>query len=128
LPGGGYMAEIAGSACNIIISSKFGREDEREADILGTRRLALAGVNPEAIAEFFAGFPADDAGKKRYGYLDSHPALQERQDYVRREADRFPGPFTPALGASKWRVLKAHAAKQGAGGETPRKSARGRQL
>ena len=112
LTGGGDIAAIAGSAGKALVSSKFSREAEREADILGVRRLALAGINPEGIALFFEKLPKKEAEGSRFGYLDSHPRMQDRQEYMRQEAARFPGPFAPPLSEAEWRSLKRHAVKK----------------
>lgn len=109
--GGSDIAGFAKTAGNAIVTSKFSREAEREADILGVRRLAGASIDPESTALFFAGVSRKES-KERFGYFDSHPLIQDRQDYMRLEAARFPGPFTPALDADKWSLLKAHAAKK----------------
>jgi Zn-dependent protease with chaperone function len=113
--GGGDVASLAGSAGNALVTSKFSREDEREADSLGVRRLARAGIDPESIARFFAGLSPEDSPEdsgSRFSYFDSHPHIRERQESMRLEAARFPGPFTPALDAGKWSLLQAHAAKK----------------
>jgi Zn-dependent protease with chaperone function len=106
--GGGDMASLVGSAGNAVVASKFSREDEREADILGVRRLARAGIDPESTLRFFAGISREES-RERFSYLYSHPQIQDRQDYMRLEAARFPGPFSPALEAAKWNLLKGHA-------------------
>ncbi|SBW09425.1 putative Peptidase family M48 protein [uncultured delta proteobacterium] len=109
--GGGDIAGLAKTAGNAVVSSKFSREAEREADILGVRRLARAGIDPEGTASFFAGVSRNES-KERFSYFDSHPLIQDRQEYMRLEAAQFSGPFTPALDANTWSLLKAHAAKK----------------
>ena len=112
LTGGDGLKEIAGAVAKRLFSGNFSREDEREADILGVRRLARAKVDPESIAWFFAGFPASSTEKTSLSYLESHPQVQERQEYMRHEAVGFSGPFTPALDAAQWRALQNLAAKK----------------
>lgn len=109
LMGGSDLMELVRKAGNTIVSSSFSREDEREADLLGVRRLARAGINPEGIARFFAGLPKSESRSGKFTYLDSHPLLADRQEYMRREAANFPGPFTPALDETRWRSLKTMA-------------------
>jgi Zn-dependent protease with chaperone function len=109
--GGGDLANMAGSVGNAFVTSKFSREDERGADILGVRRLARAGINPESTAQFFAGL-AHKESEDRFSYLDSHPQIQDRQEYIRNEAAQFPGPFLPALDEDKWKLLQEHAVKK----------------
>jgi predicted Zn-dependent protease len=109
--GGGDLANMAGSVGNAFVTSKFSREDERGADILGVRRLARAGIDPESTAQFFTGLARKES-EDRFNYLDSHPQIQDRQEYMRIEAAQFPGPFTPALDEDKWRLLREHAAKK----------------
>ncbi len=112
LTGGSDVMEMVNSAGRAFISSKFSREDEREADILGVSRLASAGIDPTGIARFFAGLPQGKNDAGRFAYLDSHPLLSDRQEYMKREAARYPGPFTPALDDAGWRSLKTLAAKK----------------
>lgn len=109
--GGGDIAGLAKTAGSAVVAGKFSREDEREADILGVRRLARAGIDPESTASFFAGL-SGEGSKERFSYFDSHPLIKDRQDYMRLEAARFPGPFTPALDADAWNLLKTLAAKK----------------
>ena len=115
LTGGSDIMDLVHSAGSAVVNSRFSREDEREADILGVRRLAKAGIDPEAIAKFFSGVssspgttPEDTDG---FSYLDSHPLLAERITYMREEAAGFPGPFAPALSQSRWRTLQTLAGK-----------------
>lgn len=103
LSGGSGAMDTVQAVGNKVISSTFSREDERAADILGTRRLAKAGINPGAAALFFERLPKDEG---RLGYLSSHPETAERQEYMRREAAAFPGPFSAALPAAQWRELR----------------------
>ena len=106
LTGGSGLEEIAGAAAKRLFSEKFSREDERKADILGVRRLAHAKVHPESIAQFFARVPASPAEKTLLSYLESHPPVQDRQEYMRHEAAGFSGLFTPALDVAQWRALQ----------------------
>ena len=112
--GGSDLADIAGEAGKLFLSRDFSRKDEREADILGVRRLAVAGVHPESIAWFFAGFPESSSHGNTgvFSYLDSHPKHQERQQYMQEEAARFPGSFTPALEPNQWSALRKLAMKK----------------
>lgn len=111
LSGGSDVMDLFHSAGNAMVNSKFSREDEREADILGVARLARAGVDPESTVKFFSGTSRKQGGSGGFSYFDSHPRLDERMAYMRNEAAAYPGPFTPALSREQWRALRALAGK-----------------
>ena len=77
---------VAGNLAQMLITSSFDRDDERSADLLGAARLARAGINPMAMADFFGRLQEKDSdtSSRLYGYIASHPALSERKEYIRR--------------------------------------------
>lgn len=77
---------MAGNLAQMLITSSFDRDDERSADLLGAARLAQAGINPMAMADFFSRLQDKESTSysKLYGYIASHPALGERKEYIRR--------------------------------------------
>lgn len=104
--GGGTM-DVVNSVGNTLLVGKFSRDDERAADILGTRRLAAARINPRALVSFFEGLGDEGA---RHSYLSSHPATADRKEYMRRETVWLREPFSPAVSSSAWQALKDLAA------------------
>lgn len=65
----------------------YSREDEREADQMGLIYLTEAGYNPKGLANSFEKIRRRkwESGSNMPSYLSTHPAVEERQDYL---ADR----------------------------------------
>ncbi|SIN77453.1 beta-barrel assembly-enhancing protease [Halodesulfovibrio marinisediminis] len=65
----------------------YSRDDEREADHMGLIYLTEAGYNPKGLANSFAKIRKRkwQSGSNMPTYLSTHPAVEERQDYL---ADR----------------------------------------
>ncbi len=71
----GDLGSIA-SAAGDLLSLKFSRDHEREADSVGLNRLVVAGMQPTAMATFFRKMAAQD--KINLGFLSTHPSSEER--------------------------------------------------
>lgn len=95
LIGGRSASDIVGAVGGFGLNSlflKFSREDEREADIVGTQILARAGYHPDALAQAFRTIQRVADGSGGGGiptFLSSHPPYDERLEIVRAEADRL---------------------------------------
>ena len=90
--------------------NSYSREQESEADSSGVRVLAAAGVDPRALADFFALLQRREPGLPAViGWLGTHPDLGARVESVRREAARTkivaPHPFS-----LRWAEVQQHAA------------------
>jgi predicted Zn-dependent protease len=64
---------------------KYGREYEREADLLGAQIMARAGYNPRHMANMFRTIQAR-SGSRGPEWLSSHPNPGNRYDAINREA------------------------------------------
>ncbi len=86
-------------AAYLLLSLKFSREQEHEADEDGLRRLKQAHVDAAGLEQFFARLeelPSPPA------ILSNHPPSEERASL----AATFTGyPTEPALGADEWKSL-----------------------
>lgn len=94
----------------LMLRSGFDRDQEREADILGAGRLMAAHITPVALAVFLHRLQEKNQPGNYTGvlaYLASHPALAEREQYLREAAARHSGTYTPALSPEAWQRLKA---------------------
>lgn len=71
-----------------LLSLKFSRDHERTADDLGWELLERARINPQGMADFFAGLTAGTAAASAPAipFLSTHPAPQERLDRLRQKA------------------------------------------
>ena len=125
----GVLARLAGSSESasgklgevvvMAVSSGFDRDQEREADLTGARRLRAAGINPQGMADFF-GLMAEERKDthKMFSYLASHPDLRERQAYMLKSAGESQE-FSPALSPEAWqRLQKAAKASKSSAAKT----------
>jgi beta-barrel assembly-enhancing protease len=87
-------------AVQALLSLKFSREQEAEADQQGLQRLRAAGVDAAGFGRFFA--RAAESSEPP-AILSSHPSNDSRAEL----AGRFNGyPVTPVLTEAEWRSLK----------------------
>jgi predicted Zn-dependent protease len=86
IAGGGEAAQAAaqlGQVAGAGLIASYSRDQERQADEIGQKLAAQAGWDPRAMSVFLATLLRDTATRQggqlpRPGYLDSHPALDER--------------------------------------------------
>jgi hypothetical protein len=64
---------------------KYGREYERQADLLGAQIMARAGYNPRAMASMFQTIQAE-GGRSGPEWLSSHPDPGNRSNAITQEA------------------------------------------
>jgi beta-barrel assembly-enhancing protease len=64
---------------------KYGREYERQADLLGAQILARAGYDPREMANMFKTIEAQ-GGSRQPEWMSSHPNPGNRYDAINREA------------------------------------------
>jgi Zn-dependent protease with chaperone function/outer membrane protein assembly factor BamD (BamD/ComL family) len=80
-PGGGNRVMGAAAASllvNELMLRSFSREHEDEADQVGQRLAADAGYNPEGAERMWKLMESRAPQIREYGYLQSHPFVQER--------------------------------------------------
>ena len=65
---------------------KYGREYEREADLLGAQIMARAGYDPRNMASMFRTIEQQSRGSGGPEWLSSHPNPSNRYDAIQREA------------------------------------------
>ncbi len=88
-------AVIGGTAGSVIANAvpaglgtyflRYGREYEREADLLGAQMLARAGYDPRQMANMFKTIESEGGGRGPE-WLSSHPNPGNRYDAINREA------------------------------------------
>jgi Zn-dependent protease with chaperone function len=94
---GQVLGAIVGGAAGSIIAQgsqfglgayflKYGREYEREADLLGAQILARAGYDPRRMADMFRTIEAQSKGGGGPEWLSSHPHPANRYEAINREA------------------------------------------
>lgn len=65
---------------------KYGREYEREADLLGAQILARAGYDPRRMADMFRTIQQESGGRSGPEWLSSHPDPGNRYEAIHKEA------------------------------------------
>ena len=79
-----------------LMTLKFGREQETEADLTGLQLLVRAKINPSGMITFFQRLAEKDEG--RMEWLSTHPMSQGRAERLKSELaampKRDPLPFT----------------------------------
>ncbi|MGQ0736196.1 MAG: M48 family metallopeptidase [Acidobacteriota bacterium] len=94
---GQVLGAIVGGAAGSVIAQtssfglgayflKFGREYERQADLLGAQIMARAGYDPRHMAEMFRTIEAKSGGSGGPEWLSSHPSPGNRYEAIMREA------------------------------------------
>src|SRR5215475_10124087 len=68
---------------------RFGREYEKQADIVGAHIMALAGYDPREMANMFKTIEKQ-GGSNGPQWLSDHPNPGNRYDYINKEADSLP--------------------------------------
>jgi predicted Zn-dependent protease len=89
---GGLMAQLGGGFTLNSIVLKYSRDDETQADVLGTQILYDAGYDPRALAQFFEKIEAESKGKQPAQFFSDHPNPGNRTGRVDEEVDKLGGP------------------------------------
>jgi Zn-dependent protease with chaperone function len=94
---GQVLGAIIGGAAGSVIAQgsqfglgayflKYGREYEREADLLGAQIMARAGYDPRRMADMFRTIEQQSRGGGGPEWLSSHPNPSNRYEAIQREA------------------------------------------
>ena len=92
---------------------KYGREYERQADLLGAQILARAGYDPRQMANMFKTIEAQGGGRGGPEWMSSHPNPGNRYDAINREAAMLrvdPRPDTGEFQNARSRLTSMSAA------------------
>ena len=89
---GGLMAQVgAGFTLNSIVL-KYSRDDETQADVLGTQILYDSGYDPRALAQFFEKIESESKGRQPAQFFSDHPNPGNRTERVDEEVEKLGGP------------------------------------
>jgi predicted Zn-dependent protease len=103
----GVIAVLADNSA-FLMTRKFSRDFEREADNQGWEYLLAANIRPEGMIQFFQRMQEEEArqrekmseaspvdlGTDSLQVLSTHPATQERMDYLRAKWEQLPADRT----------------------------------
>jgi len=88
---GGMLAQLGLRGRMGLLSLRFSRADESEADILGTQIMYDAAYDPRAMAQFFEKIEADSK-ERPIQFLSDHPDPDNRAGRVMEEVKLLGGP------------------------------------
>ncbi|MGW8390464.1 M48 family metallopeptidase [Pseudoduganella sp. HUAS MS19] len=111
---GDWSDTIAGSMATQLLSLKYSRNAELDADSYGMQRMIAAGIDPASMAAFFDKLSDKDKGSAAAAILSSHPASKERARALREQLAGQPARQYEPLPIDWARVQAARQA--GAGG------------
>jgi predicted Zn-dependent protease len=84
---GNGQPQAVQAAVEILSSTAFDRELEREADQQAVEYLLAAGLNPLPFADFMEGLAEENAGLEEYfSWISTHPSSKERAKEIRMKA------------------------------------------
>jgi hypothetical protein len=86
---GGTAGAVIAEGSNFGLSAyflKYGREYEREADLLGAQIMARAGYDPRRMADMFRTIEKQNRSSGGPEWLSSHPDPGNRYEAIQREA------------------------------------------
>jgi hypothetical protein len=119
---GGALAQVGGTLFAQGVLLKYGRDAEKQSDLIGTQLLYDLGYDPRAMAQFFEKMEGESKGKRPPEILSSHPNPGNRMRGVMSEIEKL-GPYAknPKTDSAEFRAIKAYmkglpASKPGATG------------
>ncbi len=106
---GGALAQMGGSLFASGVLLKYGRDAERQSDLIGTQILYDLNYDPRAMAQFFEKLEGESKGKRPPELLSSHPNPGNRMKGVLGEIDKIgPFPKNPKTDSAEFRSIKAY--------------------
>jgi len=89
-----------------MITLKFNREQETEADLTGLRLLHKAKVDPAGMIAFFERLAKSEKEQQRIELLSTHPMSTARAERLKAELNALPK-FLPEPFAFEWEAVQA---------------------
>ena len=82
LLGLGQLGDVAASLGTQLLTLKFSREDENDADLVGLELAARGGYNPQASVSLWQKMAQAGGGAGGPGFLSTHPSGPERIQHL----------------------------------------------
>ena len=86
---GGYDAARMAQMVNQLLTLKYSRSDESEADTLGVRFLIESGYDPEGLIRVMEVLKKVSAGSHQPEIMSTHPDPGNRAEHIRAEIEKY---------------------------------------
>ncbi|NPD45764.1 MULTISPECIES: M48 family metallopeptidase [unclassified Lentimicrobium] len=106
LAGGNSGSEVLAETVRHLSSSAFDRKLEKEADLKGVDYLINSNIDPNPFADFFYKIEDNDDFIKHFSWLNTHPELKARAQYIVEYINKKEYQSEPIISASSWKILK----------------------
>lgn len=93
----GQLGNVAADIGTQLLSLKYSRDDETEADLVGLELGARAGFNPEAAVSLWDKMDRAAGGGSGTAFLSTHPSGPERMRRLKENIPRVEGLYRQAL-------------------------------
>ena len=94
----GQLGDVAANVGTQLISLKFSRDDESEADLVGLEMAARGGFNPEASVSLWNKMGKAAGAGGGPGFLSTHPTGPDRIKRLQQNVPKVRGLYQQALG------------------------------
>ena len=98
LLGLGQVGNVAANLGTQLLTLKFSREDENEADLVGLELAARGGYNPDASVTLWQKMVQAGGGGGGPGFLSTHPSGPERIQHLQANIPKVQGLYQRARG------------------------------
>ncbi len=97
LLGLGQLGDVAANIGTQLLTLRFSREDEIDADLVGLELAARAAFNPEAAISLWEKMGRAQGAKEGPGFLSTHPSGPDRIERLRENVPRVRGLYQQAI-------------------------------
>lgn len=98
LLGLGQMGDLAASIGTQLLTLRFSREDETDADLVGLELAARGGYNPQAAVSLWEKMGQAGGGSSGPSFLSTHPSGPERIQQLQANVPKVQGLYQRARG------------------------------
>ena len=96
LLGLGQLGDVAASIGTQLLTLRFSREDETDADLVGLELAARAGYNPQASVSLWQKMGKANGGAGGPGFLSTHPSGPDRIQQLQANVPKVQGLYQRA--------------------------------
>jgi predicted Zn-dependent protease len=93
----GQIGDLAANVGTQLISLKYSRDDENEADLVGLELAARAGYSPDAAVTLWDKMARAAGGGAGPAFMSSHPSGPDRTRNLRQNIPRVRGLYEQAI-------------------------------